>query len=176
MVPHGPLQCECQHVHFHWLGDEVVGSGTNGRDGRIQASEGRHHDDGYVRSVGPDAFAQFRATHSGHLQVGKQDLEVLRTSASPSLDSVNVVHVGSNFRRRKSASIISHIARSSSTIKIRPDIWSNLSRQIDREFTSFAGIAVEFDPAPVILYDAVGNRQAQPCALANLLGREERFK
>src|SRR3954463_13477540 len=48
-------------------------------------------------------------------------------------------------------------------------------RQADGEPRALADMAVARDRAAVLLHDAVGNREPQPGALADFLGREERI-
>ena len=72
-----PAEDHRQQLHFDRLGDEVVGPGANGGNGRLQAAEGRHHDHRHVGPVGHQPRAELQPVHARHLQVGQHDFEIL---------------------------------------------------------------------------------------------------
>ena len=76
-VLHGTVERQGEGRHVERLGDEVVGPGPDGLDGRLHAAEGGDHHHRRVRSVGGDLRAQVDAVAATQVDVGDHDVELL---------------------------------------------------------------------------------------------------
>src|SRR3989449_906885 len=75
-VLHRTRDRDCERLHLHGLGYEIVGPGPDRRDRRLEAAERRDDDH---RDVGPardDALAERQAVHAAHVEVGEDDVDL----------------------------------------------------------------------------------------------------
>ena len=68
---------EREELRVDRLGDEVVGAGAHGGDGRLHAALPGDHDDGERGVDAGDALAHLDAAHLGHAEVGQDRVELL---------------------------------------------------------------------------------------------------
>src|SRR5450432_585140 len=95
-------------------------------------------------------------------------------SMSASASSAAVRNRQSNPLRARPFTSISHMATSSSTIRIALPIGSILvGRQVNGEAAALADVAVHGDPTAVLLDDAVADGEAEPGPLPDVFRREE---
>ena len=164
-----------QQFHFDRLGDEVVGPRANGGNGRFQVAEGRHHDDRHVGPVGHQPRTELQAVHARHLQVGQHGLEILAAGGLEGLGRGSEAPGREIPQPQIGFQQIAHAPLVVDDQDSRLQAFGSL-RQVDGETTPFADAAGHVDPAAVLLHDAIGDRQAQAGAGADLLGGEERFE